>query len=218
MWRRLKAISLILKKNKKNQIEKNKKVNIAKNASVHYAKIDYEGNNSIAGGTSISGYLKIGLGSTISSNCYIHGHIIIGKYCQLAGNIGIFSSNHPTNYITTFTSKAFLNGVLKKNSQNGSVNIGNDVWIGHGAIILKDVKIGHGAIIAAGAIVTKDVPPYSIVGGNPARILKFRFSDEIINKLLEIQWWDYSADFIKINIDKFTKPILSIEDLDNFTK
>jgi virginiamycin A acetyltransferase len=218
MWRKLKAIFLIPKKNKKSQIEKNKEVNIAKNASVRYAKIDFEGNNSIAGGTSISGYLKIGLGSTISSNCNLNGDIIIGRYCQLAGNIGIFSSNHPTNYITTFTSKAFLNGVLKKNSQNGSVNIGNDVWIGHGAILLKDVNIGHGAIIAAGAIVTKDVPPYSIVGGNPARILKYRFSDEIINKLLEIQWWDHNSDFIKINIDKFTKPILSIEDLDNFTR
>jgi acetyltransferase-like isoleucine patch superfamily enzyme len=217
MWQTLKAIFLIFRKNKINQIDKNKKVKIAKNASIRYAEIEFEGNNSIAGGTSISGFLKIGLGSTISSNCYLNGNIIIGKYCQLAGNIGIYSSNHPTNYITTFTSKSFLNGILKTNSQNGSVNIGNDVWIGHGAIILKDVKIGHGAIIAAGAIITKDVPPYSIVGGNPAKVIRFRFSDEIIYKLLEIKWWDWSNDIIKINIEKFTKPIISTDDLDNFT-
>lgn len=74
--------------------------------------------------------------------------------------------------------------------------IGNDVWIGFGATVLNGVTIGDGAIIAAGAVVTKDVPPYAIVGGNPAHVIKYRFSKEVVEKLLALQWWNYGSDIL----------------------
>lgn len=82
--------------------------------------------------------------------------------------------------------------------------IGNDVWIGANAIILQGVTIGDGAIIAAGAVVTKDVPPYAIVGGVPAKVIKYRFSDEVILKLLQIKWWDKPEEWIIQKLEKFT--------------
>ncbi|MBR6646045.1 MAG: CatB-related O-acetyltransferase, partial [Clostridia bacterium] len=81
--------------------------------------------------------------------------------------------------------------------------IGNDVWIGHSALILEGVKIGDGAIVGAGAVVTKDVPPYSIVVGVPAKVIKYRFSENEIAKLSELKWWDQSVEWIKENVDKF---------------
>ena len=81
------------------------------------------------------------------------------------------------------------------NSQN-PINIGNDVWIGTNAIVMDGVKINDGAIIGAGAIVTKEIPPYAIAVGVPAKVIKYRFSQEIIDKLMELRWWDYPEDFI----------------------
>src|SRR5678815_4224417 len=178
MLRRLKYF--FSPKKDSDRLYREKFVKVAQNANIHYANIDFEGYNTIAGGTKVSGNLSIGKGSTIGQNCNINGDIVIGKYCQLGAFIGIYSTNHPTNYITSFTSKDFLNGILIGNTQRGKVTIGHDVWVGHGAIILKDVTIGDGAIISAGAVVTKDVPPYAIVGGVPAKVIKFRFQEEVI--------------------------------------
>jgi acetyltransferase-like isoleucine patch superfamily enzyme len=88
-------------------------------------------------------------------------------------------------------------------ASKGPVVIGNDVWVGAGAIILSGVSIGDGAIVAAGAVVTKDVPPYAIVGGNPAKLIRYRFSEDQIAKLLSISWWNWSEDKIKANLDSF---------------
>jgi hypothetical protein len=82
-------------------------------------------------------------------------------------------------------------------SGKGDIIIGNDVWIGAKSTIMSGVKIGHGAIVAAGAVVTKDVQPYSVVGGNPAKHIKFRFDEKQIEKLLEISWWDWEESKIK---------------------
>ena len=87
--------------------------------------------------------------------------------------------------------------------QKDPVIIGNDVWIGMYAIVNRGIKIGDGAVVASGAVVTKDVPPYAIVGGNPAKIIKFRFSPEIIEKLLAIKWWDWDESLIKSRVNDF---------------
>lgn len=86
-------------------------------------------------------------------------------------------------------------------------HIGNDVWIGLEAVILPGITIADGAVIAAGAVVTKDVPPYAVVGGNPATILKFRFCPEIIAALLQIRWWDWTDEKIAANRDLFDGPV-----------
>jgi acetyltransferase-like isoleucine patch superfamily enzyme len=128
----------------------------------------------------------------------------IGAFCSIASNVQIFlGGNHRADWITTFPfGHIFQSDLGGKNIQGhpatkGGVSIGNDVWIGQGVTVMSGISIGDGAIIAANSTVVKMVPPYSIVGGNPARHLKFRFSDEIISLLLEFKWWELSIEEIK---------------------
>lgn len=130
----------------------------------------------------------------------------IGKYCSFAYGVKIIASGeHNYRAVANFPFYAhYLNqGPEKDTFSKGEIVIGNDVWIGARATILSGVNIGDGAVVAAGALVTKDVPPYAIVGGVPAKLLKYRFKQEIINDLLKIKWWDWNDDFIKNNIDNF---------------
>ena len=96
--------------------------------------------------------------------------------------------------------------------------IGNDVWIGNGAIILRGINVGDGAVIGAGAVVTKDIEPYTIVVGAPARLLKKRFSDEIISELLDLQWWNWSVDRIREKRDLLLSEPLSLDILKELRK
>ena len=156
---------------------------------------------------------KIGFGTYIGENCKFQ-ETSIGKYCSIASNIKTYLGEHPTNkYVSTFPSFYFnTTNILgftfyeesqnkielyKKNKNGNVVTIGNDVWICDGVTILDGITIGDGAIIAAGAIVTKDVPPYAIVGGIPAKIIKYRFTEDQINYLLNIKWWDNSKEWIE---------------------
>lgn len=141
----------------------------------------------------INGKLKtIGDGTYICSNTYIYNCEKIGKYCSIARDVSIGVGSHPTDWLLTtplFYSKSrgLVNeSIYIDNKVKKAVDIGNDVWIGTKAIILSGVRIGDGAIIAAGAVVTKDVPPYSIVGGVPAKKLSYRFEQDIINKLNDL--------------------------------
>ena len=94
-------------------------------------------------------------------------------------------------------------------------NIGDDVWVGAGSIIMAGVTIGDGAIIAAGSVVTKDVPPYAIVGGVPAKILRYRFDEGVRKALLKLKWWNLPEEVLKQNIELFQKEKLSISDVQN---
>ena len=124
------------------------------------------------------------------------GEIIIGRYCSIAKNVRYFGANHPIN--NAVMSPYFYNpslGYDVRDVERHKLSIGNDVWIGYGALITSSCKsIGNGAVIAAGSIVTKDVPPYAIVAGNPAKVLKYRFDQETINLIEKTKWWDYSPD------------------------
>jgi virginiamycin A acetyltransferase len=137
--------------------------------------------------------------------------LIIGKFCMIASGVTFImnGANHLTDSISTYPFAIFGNGWeqamdSKTYPFKGDTLIGNDVWIGYKATILAGVTIGDGAIIAAGAMVTKDVAPYSIVGGNPAREIKKRFSEEKIARLLQAKWWDWDLEKITRHLQHLT--------------
>lgn len=138
-----------------------------------------------------------------------HDKLQIGKFCSIAcGAKFLFNSaNHTMFSLSTYPFPLFFEewrlekkDVTKAWDNKGDIVIGNDVWIGYEAVILAGVTIGDGAIIGTRAVVTKDVPPYTIVGGVPAKPIKKRFSEETISALLEIQWWNWSEEGIARNI------------------
>ena len=135
--------------------------------------------------------------------------LIVGKFCSIAcGAKFMFTSgNHTMKSLSTYTFPIFFDeweldpvNIRDAWDNKGDIVIGNDVWIGYEAVIMQGVTIGDGAIIGTRALVTKDVPPYTIVGGAPAKPIKNRFSEEIIAKLLEMKWWDWPEERIKANI------------------
>jgi len=135
----------------------------------------------------------------------------IGKFCSIASGVTIhLGGNHRTDLISTYPFAAYVDRFPSAKKlrfediaavSKGDVIIGNDVWIGSGATILSGVKIGDGAVVGATAVVTKDVEPYGIVAGNPARIIGKRFDDDTIRKLLEIRWWDWPIEKIDDNLE-----------------
>ncbi|HBG7937104.1 TPA: CatB-related O-acetyltransferase, partial [Clostridioides difficile] len=134
--------------------------------------------------------------------------LIIGKFCSIACNAKFLmtSGNHTLKSKSTYTFPIFyeewgldINHITDAWDNKGNIIIGNDVWIGYDSIIMSGVHIGDGAIIGTRAVVTNDVPPYSIVGGVPAKIIKKRFNNNTISKLLEIKWWDWPYKKIQSN-------------------
>lgn len=145
----------------------------------------------------------------------INTELSIGKFCSIAKDVSIMlGGDHYVDWVTTFPLQYAGSHLLDKTGHaksKGAVTIGCDVWLGHGALILSGVTVGHGAVVAAGSVVTKDIPPYAIVGGNPARILRYRFEPEVIESLLDIAWWDWPIERI---ID--SGPLLLSDELGGF--
>lgn len=155
--------------------------------------------------------------SKIGACTYLAGaevkQALVGSFCSIGtrsviGGLGI----HPLQYLSTHpVFYSTQNQIALKFSDKNSfqeykrTNIGSDVWVGFGAIILDGVTVGDGAVIAAGAVVNKDIPPYAIVGGVPAKIIKYRFKDQIIQKLVQMRWYDWPIDVIKKLSSFFTK-------------
>jgi len=137
----------------------------------------------------------------------------IGKFCSIAGGVTIYlGAEHHSEWVTNYTFNKlpiFEKGGMTKTK--GNVIIGSDVWIGDNALILSGVTIGDGAVIGARAVVTKDVKPYEIVAGNPAKHIRFRFSDEQITELLKIKWWDWEIEKIENSFG-----LLLSENIDSF--
>lgn len=142
---------------------------------------------------------------------FIGDKLIIGKFCMIASDVKFImnGANHLTNALTAYPFAIFGNGwelamADKAYPDKGDIIIGNDVWIGYNATILAGVTIGDGAIVAANATVVKDVEPYAIVGGNPAKVIRMLFPEEKIAKLLELQWWNWDIEKITRNVQKLT--------------
>lgn len=130
-------------------------------------------------------------------------HSEIGKYCAISWDTTINAISHPYNHLTVsaFPYVPYVGNFVKERKQSyQKVIIKNDVWIGANSVIMPGVTIGNGAIIGAGAVVTKNVPDYAIVAGVPAKIIKYRFSEDIIKRLLELKWWDLDPQIIKEHI------------------
>mgnify|MGYP004660959335 CR=1 FL=1 len=148
---------------------------------------------------------------------FIGDKLIIGKFCQIGAGAGVEfvmnGANHQMNAVSTYPFYIFGSWDQSAPSKEdlpfkGDTVVGNDVWIGQNSTILPGVHIGDGAIIGLNSVVTRDVPPYTIVAGNPAKAVRKRFDDELIDLLLKLKWWDKSAEEINVLI-----PLLSCSDL-----
>ena len=170
--------------------------------------------------------IEIGIGTYGDINASIlgeNGNLIIGNYCSIASGVQfLVSADHYTSTLTTYPFKVKYCEKEKEALSKGDIVVKDDVWIGTNALILSGVTINQGAIIAAGAVVTKDVPPYAIVGGNPAKVIKYRFNHEVISYLLTVNFDNIDKKMIKNNIDMFYKEIKTTEDvkdiIENLTK
>jgi len=140
---------------------------------------------------------------------FIGDKLIIGKFCAIAKDVKFImnGANHKISGFSTYPFQIFGNGwerVMPGDGElpyKGDTEIGNDVWIGYEALVMPGVKIGNGAVIASKSVVTADVPAYSVVGGNPAKVIKYRFEESIIATLQSVAWWNWSAEKITANLE-----------------
>jgi virginiamycin A acetyltransferase len=195
-----------------------------------FIRVEFSGrilDSYLAGGNMVGSHSTIGrsqVGRYVGIGCHsFMSRSKTGNYCTFGNRVSIGGLNHDYRLVTSHeigyrnTTKIYGETLINEDNysdyQDGNhryhVEIGHDVWIGDNAVVLPDRKIGTGAVIGAGAVVTTDVPAYAIVVGNPGRILKYRFSDDIILKLLSSNWWDKSIDDLKgfdfSDVDAFLK-------------
>ena len=167
--------------------------------------------------------------SSLGSHTYVQKHSSvfncrIGKFCSIAPNVNIGSGQHPIDRVSTHPAFYSVTQPLAKSFATVDtfepfkpITIGNDVWIGHSALVLDGTNIGNGAVVAANAVVTEDVPPYAIVGGVPARIIRYRFDEITARKLEEIEWWNKSDEWLAAHCKYFANPgeLLAVFDRKN---
>ena len=166
-----------------------------------------------------SKYYKIEIGKYSYGGCFnpanIRAFTKIGRYCSFAKNVYIYNANHPLGVKSThpFFYNPSLGYVETEQIARRHIQIGNDVWVGQNAIILASVtQIGDGAVIGAGAVVTKNVPDFAVVVGNPAKVVRYRFSEETIRKLKQERWWDKGIDELRADLNAFLRPCEAHDD------
>lgn len=157
--------------------------------------------------------LKIGAFTYVRSGSEIYGACEIGRFCSIGQNviIGLEKNKHPTHWLSTSFFSNNHESFYVENSQFEPTIIGNDCWIGRDAVIMSGVTVGDGAIIGARAVVTSNIPPFAIYAGVPAKLIRYRFSNELIQRILSIKWWNTSVAYLHdLKVDS---PELCLEEL-----
>jgi virginiamycin A acetyltransferase len=199
-----------------NYIPDTSKVSIHNTAKVYGSRLD--GEISISEGCLIARcelYGNISLGRYTSLNgpnldIYTGTEkVIVGNFCSIARNVSFQGNNHITTRATTYP---IFKNIFKEDNNGefvskGSIEVGSDVWIGSHSVILSGTKIHHGAVIAANSVVAGEIPPYAIAGGSPAKVIRYRFSRETVEKLLNSQWWEWDMERIHTNKSFFSQDL-----------
>lgn len=166
---------------------------------------------------------KCDIGRYFGLGCYSYvANSRIGRYCTFGARVSIGAFSHPTNWLSIHEfqyrdtaeiyGESILQGAENRAPVNAATHIGSDVWVGDNACIRTGASIGHGAIIGLGAVVIADVPPYAIVGGNPARILRYRFDEPVVGALLKLAWWELDMPRLKgVDFSDVHRAIAAVE-------
>lgn len=161
---------------------------------------------------------SFGVYTYMRSGGELYGDTVVGRFCSIGQNviIGLEKNKHPTNWLSTSLFSKNIEKDYESITVNNETVIGNDCWIGRDAMIMSGVNIGNGAIIGARALVTTDVPPFAIYAGIPAKLVRYRFSAELIEKLSESKWWNFSTAYLnRLKLDNPESCINQIKSFDN---
>ncbi len=153
----------------------------------------------LAPGSEIHRNSSVGAFLFLNFRSILYPNVVVGRYCSIARGCEVGVAQHPTSFLSTHSFQyndvlfpklpAYSTPRSLKWRSHAQTTIGSDVWLGAQVVVVEGVTIGHGAVVAANAVVTKDVPPYAIVGGSPARLIRYRFDQDIITRLLDTEWW-----------------------------
>lgn len=170
----------------------------------------------VCAGTQISCPATFGTGTRVQGACVFKGDesVTVGKYCAIGDGVRVVTSNHEVNRANMQINLQRRLGFPPLIASRGPVTIGNNVWIGDAAILLSGVTVGDGSVIGAGSVVTRSVPPFSIAAGAPARVLRRRFDDQVVERLTTLSWWDWPEERIEANRELFEADLASDSALD----
>jgi acetyltransferase-like isoleucine patch superfamily enzyme len=151
--------------------------------------VRYQGLNRVGRNVEFSGSITLGFATTLRTGCCRGGSVTLGNYCQQGPRVRLVAADHDHRRLTTYNNRLLFSGALKEFHLCTPIALGHSVWCGIGATVLKGVRIGNGAVVGAGAVVTRDIPPYQVAVGNPARVIKPRFDAATCELLEASRWW-----------------------------